>query len=246
MGVRQTDQLEASTSSPSALQSGSGVEARKNFRAFCANDSDIRRGLTEPFSIGAYTYATNGHIAVRLPRCEEVPEGNEDRAYNAAAIDKMLSDRIGAQVPTPFERKLPDIEEGGECELCDGTGKGHPDCPDCDCDCDDCNGTGEWHKRQRVRFDGYDVDVKYLRMIIMLPEAKIAIGKSERNDWPLLFSFDGGFGVVMPMMQHNYTHDEIFEFADLPLATDAQSQIEEPPLGGDEVDAASGSASLKP
>ena len=37
-------------------------------------DEDDRPELSRPFSRGDYTYATNGHICVRIPRRADVPE----------------------------------------------------------------------------------------------------------------------------------------------------------------------------
>lgn len=184
-----------------------------NFRVFCASEKDNPL-LSEPFSVGNYTYATDGRIGVRLPLCNEVPEGDEMQAKRAKALDRLFAVRLGVQTPEAFERQLPDPPEGDDCERCEGSGMGHNDCPCCDCDCCDCNGTGTCLPTQRIRFETFDVNVKHLRLVLALPNPKIAIDVSN-GDGPLLFTFDGGVGLLMPMRQENHIDDEIFKVSDL-------------------------------
>jgi hypothetical protein len=48
-----------------------------NLRSFCARKSDCRYYLHQPWSRGNYTYATDGHIAVRIPRRQDVLDNKD-------------------------------------------------------------------------------------------------------------------------------------------------------------------------
>ncbi len=52
-----------------------------DLKPFCG-DNDIRYYLNEPFSEGEFTYATNGHILIRVPRRDDVPEVSVDSMKN--------------------------------------------------------------------------------------------------------------------------------------------------------------------
>jgi hypothetical protein len=102
--------------------------------------------LHEPFSRGDFTYATNGHIMVRVPRLPEVTAG-------ADIVDPekpFLQDRRGPLFDltalsrltyTPCEN-CDGAGYGDLCEECGGTGGG--ECPECGHaeECEACGGKG--------------------------------------------------------------------------------------------------------
>ena len=47
-----------------------------DLKQFCTCTNDCRDFLRQPFSDAKYTYATNGHIMVRVPRILEAAEDN--------------------------------------------------------------------------------------------------------------------------------------------------------------------------
>jgi hypothetical protein len=48
-----------------------------NLPPFCARKSDCRYYLRRPWSRDGHTYATDGRIAVRVPRRDDIPENEE-------------------------------------------------------------------------------------------------------------------------------------------------------------------------
>ena len=53
-----------------------GEKMIKNISKFCSKDS-TRSSINSPYSLGEYTYATNGHIIIRLPRIDDIKENPE-------------------------------------------------------------------------------------------------------------------------------------------------------------------------
>lgn len=86
---------------------------REELQAFCAGPDDIRYALHEPWSAGEWTYATNGHIAVRVPRLADVPEvsnaPNAAKLFDAAVANEWF--------PVPACLQPPD----DYCPQCKGT-----------------------------------------------------------------------------------------------------------------------------
>lgn len=161
-----------------------------DLQPFC-DTAEIRYYLMKPFSRGGFTWATNGHILVRVPLREGVAPIEKD-----LAVEKIMKVHDGASFAPLPKVKFRDAPVG-ECELCGGRGKEH-DCPDCECKCEACDGTGKEVGRGSVGVRGAIFDVKYIRMILALPGAEMAVGPLV-VDAPAPFRFDGGCGVVMPM-----------------------------------------------
>src|SRR5262245_47843313 len=96
--------------------------------------------ISRPFSLNGYTYSTNGHICVRVPRRPDVPENKE--APNAEKLEWDFSRvKFG---PLPEPEPLSD-----KCGWCEGRGHLHR-CPDCRCECTECNGSGKLVPTVRV------------------------------------------------------------------------------------------------
>lgn len=118
---------------------------------FTYADRDL---LAKPWSRGPYSYATNGHVAVRIARRDEIDE------LPVAPDVQGLMDRnvlIGPLVEIDPALALPSPAGSTvePCETCAGVGytakchecrgKGEIDCPHCgqDMTCKPCSGTGE-------------------------------------------------------------------------------------------------------
>ena len=177
-------------------------------RSFC--EGKERRPVTcSPWSVGDHSYATNGSIIVRVARCEDVALA-DDNKKTAAMVDGWLAAMAEVErVPLPrFE-----IANGKRwaCDDCEGRGYKH-DCPDCSCDCDKCNG-GYCHQRVIVAWHGLQIKALHWQLIAALPSSLIATALSPPGH--IAFSFDGGYGLVMPMR--------------VPLDSDEPPLIVEPP-----------------
>lgn len=102
-------------------------EQLKILQSFCDAPNDSRSPLQEPFTIGHYSYASNGHIAVRVVALTEVPK------REAVRVNPDL-------LPWPEEstrwQALPALPPAdGECLTCMGHGRVVA--------CDECGGEGE-------------------------------------------------------------------------------------------------------
>lgn len=152
---------------------------------FC--DDDPSRCLDAPFSWGEWTYATNGHIAVRVPRLTEIPE--RQKAPNDKA-EKIFSNNAA----TTYE-PLPKVDlTPSQCKQCGGRGRMH-ECPDCECECTLCYGSGE--ADQIVKIGHLLFAGEYIRRMQALPGIEIGNLPNKADD-PLLFRFTSGEGLLMP------------------------------------------------
>jgi len=132
-----------------------------DLQAFCADRDDLRYYLFKPFSDGEYTYATNGHIIVRVARLPDVAE--EPKAPNVALMISKTA-RASNWMPVPKVSAPPMIE----CDECHGTGTytevfytGKPYSEPCEW----CNHTGKVKKLVGIRVDNAWFDQGYLSMI---------------------------------------------------------------------------------
>jgi hypothetical protein len=185
--------------------------------------------MKDPFSYGEHTYATNGHILVRVPRLPDVPEGdflNEKAAEIFDSIPAALSD----MVHLPELPELPE-EEAESCKICGGTGTVAV-CPECNGEgeitfstpysdyefeclscygygevegkgqtCGACHGTGKKLDWRRVPLGASGFAVHYLRLMRgNLPNVKILPSEPRECCY---FQFDGGDGFLMPMVEKN-------------------------------------------
>lgn len=165
-----------------------------NLMPFCSRD-DLRPALHKPSSRGEFTYATNGHILIRVPRRDDV-EDNPDFP-NAEKVIAVTEGRHLFVLPV---MNLPPAADEITCLDCDATGMAHQ-CPDCTCECMTCRGSGKVaaDAEDCVAFDGVPFAIGYVRMIAALPGVRVAVGKEAHE--PLRFEFDGGIGALMPIMR---------------------------------------------
>lgn len=197
-----------------------------NLKQFCAdpNAERWRSDIYEPFSAGGFTYATNGCIAVRVAAQPEYIVAGEAMAKKIETLCKAF-DTASAQGVTPFSALLPDPQPMVECNECGGEGHSDHDCPTCECSCEFCDGLGKVEQRRRIRFEGFDVDEKYLRLMTTLPA--LAIGSPPTSADPVLFHFDGGVGLFMPMSKSILHHNEVVLMAaDLPASLEHAEKSE--------------------
>lgn len=165
-----------------------------DLRPFVSRERGRTSYLLAPWSAGRWTYATNGIVAVRVPRRADV---KEETATPAARIDTWLDD-------APLEallRAMPAADctpPGRACDWCDGRGTEH-NCPSCDCDCEQCNGSGDVAVQWSVEWFGQYLDGNYWQAIAALPGARIATAVNGFDH--LRFTFDGGgSGAIKPML----------------------------------------------
>lgn len=136
---------------------------------YCAPD---RPELAQPWSDRDYTYASDGVVAIRLPRIATVPliTATPGHARVSDAIDKMLPKRKfdaviwvrDVIVPPAIDLPPDPCREcygSGQvteikCRNCDGNG--YIKCPRCksDTDCDECDGYGSTTRAAPKGIDG--------------------------------------------------------------------------------------------
>lgn len=174
-----------------------------DLKPFCGDDFS-RYYLQEPWSEGAYTYATNGVILVRVARRDDVPETDATRFVNAAYLFRR-SEGSGF-VPLPhFD--LPAAETVA-CPACDGSGRVHA-CCDCGHTCEACNGGGSVSSYEKISVGifGTPYNAKYAALLRDLPGIAVATNEKPLAT-PLHFKFDGGEGLLMPLSGSYLTHVE--------------------------------------
>lgn len=164
---------------------------------FCST-YEGRPRLQKPFSRGEFTYATNGHILVRVPRLPEVAED-----FDAPAVEVTFAAIDNAVALAPFPPALPEIKTV-ECGDCDEEGQAVHDCPDCQCVCETCGGTHRYEPDTSISIAGAYFNLKYIRQIAALPHARFQV--ETPKDSPNYFEFDGGIGCVMPMTRGYGNH----------------------------------------
>lgn len=184
-----------------------------------------RAKLSRPFHRGVHTFATNGHILVRVPhRAHETADFNE-------GVDVRLMEwklvRAGKLSPLPAV-SLPAPEKCGQCL---GSGRVR-ECSGCGGDgCADCDGCGEqpthagdlagetcticdgrkavWGSRDLVYLtERLAIAPRYYVLLASLPAIEVDLSVDAiaampaGSDWldaALPFSFAGGDGLLMAM-----------------------------------------------
>lgn len=179
-----------------------------DLQSFCGAD-DIRKWLRAPFSGGEFTYATDGRIAVRVPRRSDAPELTDPKFAKAPEVlDKWFAGIAAAEFESTASIVLPDtIEkcEDVECDSCDARGYDH-DCPECTCVCAECGGSGRVRDVEKISIEALGAiwRLPFLRKVLSIPGLEIA--STPRGDGrPALFRFDGGFAALMPLHRHYET-----------------------------------------
>lgn len=164
-----------------------------DLKQFCSVEPR-RTTLLQPWSGGEYTYASNGHILVRVKRVDGV---DTEQPKMTDMVESWLAKApTEPMVPMPVV-ELPDIE-WVDCLSCEGNGVAHPDCQTCNCLCEDCEGKGKLEgARHLVRYGDDYFNAKYWRMIMGLRDPYIATAVNSLKHFH--FTFYIGHGIVMPL-----------------------------------------------
>ncbi|CAB4145126.1 hypothetical protein UFOVP891_9 [uncultured Caudovirales phage] len=147
---------------------------------FCATPLSLRFGIQEPWSSGEYTYATNGHIIVRVARRLEIP-ANRHSTNAEKLFDGMKN--TGNWLRVPECAKPDDVE----CKWCDGTGVDEEEEY-----CTACDGTGKTESLEGLVVGNANFQKKYLALIQGWEIVPIGA-----ND-PAWIRTDGADGILMP------------------------------------------------
>jgi hypothetical protein len=178
-----------------------------DLQQFCSTEK-YRPYLHAPSSLGNFTYATNGHIIIRVKRLSNVPENSSfpdtERLFAANYRDSEFRPMVSGTLPPLI------IDEAETCDACDGTGFQHR-CPDCQCECSGCGGAGKVRTTSdndtSVSINGAVFDIRYVRMLQSLPGTLIE--SLPRKEEAMSFRFDGGEGMLMPMRSTHAKHLDI-------------------------------------
>lgn len=194
------------------------MKPQEILQMFIAGSNESHQFMQAPILRGDWIYATNGHVAVRVPKQE--------------GIDATETDSI-PQMPSLFDNgrresfdELPRLPVAQKCPKCDGRGHAY-ECPDCDgdgvfyhgqheYDCEECNCSGQvmsgeesdkqpcWKcnglgdAAQPVAVAHQYFDRRYLAKIKQLPGVKFSPNPGDAMGSGY-FTFDGGEGLIMPM-----------------------------------------------
>ncbi len=162
-----------------------------DLQRFCSSEDSYMSPKTgRPWTRGDWTYATNGHVIVRLPEIAEITDNKE--APNATGL------QWGSVVTDDQWMKIDHIKlELVDCEECEGGEKTPHDCPDCSCECESCD-NGKVFDKSDVQVGSKKVQAKYLTLLQSLPG--ILVAPDATPAWECIpFKFDGGEGLLMPL-----------------------------------------------
>ena len=196
-------------------------------KEFLSTDS-LREALMETALIGDFVFASNGHIAIKIPTAKltgtykvnpDYPDivvlfdkhdglFDKPRMYNIESIEKVLSE-------------IPRVKVGTECKKCEGTGDIPPEKP-CETTwdkCPDCKGQGElfgekteydW-KNHKFQISGGCFNPNYIEKLVIV--AKINDIKQIEHfaglpEWQNHFRIDGIEIIIMPVRMDVLEQDE--------------------------------------
>lgn len=195
-----------------------------DLKQFCGTkeqDATRKAKISTPFSQNSFTYATDGCIIIRIPR--SVADFTRDDCPKNVATLLDVPDGWSEYQALPAKP----VPQFYECEKCCGSGKankcrecngagyiecnlGHDhECENCggvgfiqtvqdDESCESCGGKGELRRYSIVNIKSQNISEKYLDMLYVLPNCKIAENKTNPLG-VLSFIFDGGDGLLMPV-----------------------------------------------
>jgi len=164
-----------------------------DFKRFCNPD---KLSLRRQWSHGEWTYASNGHMGIAVPRLPEIDENP-----CAPNLEEILA-ALDFSSCQPFSVNLPPKKKGKvmRCRSCDGLEKEH-DCPDCQCICEHCKGKGTTKAYDKkiisIGIGSAIFRLSYIRILQSLHGFKFPLSPDRYRASPFLF--DGGRGCIMPV-----------------------------------------------
>jgi hypothetical protein len=165
---------------------------------FCGKD-DIRTTLHSPWTSNGWTYATNGHMCVRVPALESVTRSDGPNIEVVWA--KLLP--CDTYSPLPEVKIAPDLLKSGPCEDCGGSGVA--ECCTCgqDRECPTCDGGSLDDEPELWKVevaDGLFFKARYYQLLRALPGLVCDL-RPDATARGRHFKFDGGEGIIMPMIE---------------------------------------------
>ncbi|SFV33269.1 hypothetical protein SAMN05216456_1940 [Devosia crocina] len=187
-----------------------------DLQQFCANNDQACFGrdyLLRPIHVGDWSLASNGHIAVRVPRAAG-SDVTPDVPQSVLSIFDDHSTEDAGELPL----FTPPIGEC-DCTRCGGTGIDEDDDYGgvTKSTCDICEGTGKiplLHVTS-IEINETIMAARYLQQIRALPFPKLAYGfwpgrhDPERPQQRVHFAFEGGIGLLMPLRRPYATHFQL-------------------------------------
>ncbi|HBG07677.1 MAG: hypothetical protein A2075_09135 [Geobacteraceae bacterium GWC2_58_44] len=188
----------------------------ETLQQFCwAGDVDNHLKMQKPWSVGEFTFATNGHLLIKVPRLADVAEivnpidiaNGWPKSEPSAWLDIPT-----CEAPAPVVCQKCNGKKAGQgaCPECGGDGEVEfsniyntytVDCATCDgegeeLECSTCDGTGTVEVIEGVAVGCSGFSKKYLALLATLPNCQI--GPVDQCG-PAWFRFDGGEGAICPV-----------------------------------------------
>jgi hypothetical protein len=142
--------------------------------------------MKRPWTVGKYTYATDGNMLIRITKMAGFPP-SESAPKISGPLAKILDSNPPEWHCIPFVSPPKEIP----CPWCKGTGEEDGD------ECDSCDGTGCKVDIEAVMIGNSHYGSGYLNLLAALPGIEISPNDPEG---PAKFRFDGGCGIIMPML----------------------------------------------
>ena len=162
-----------------------------NLNIFCSKIEDYKYSV--PWSEEHFSYASDGSILIRVSR---LPDVLENKLVQSVINDQKISGFFNNEIDMWF--RVPDITpEKMICEECYNSHYNRY--------CEECGGNGYVNKKIVVEIEGMFFNNKYLRMILTLPDVKMAL--INKIGAPAKFRFNGGDGLLMPMLVPKHYDD---------------------------------------
>lgn len=197
-----------------------------NLKKFCRK-SHYTETLTEPFTEGNYTYASDGNIAIRVDKIQEITKLYPSvKAEQIFEKNKINGNETWIDLPRfkIIEKNCSGCGGTGKvivCKECNGAGslEFSSDCNDYDVvckscfgedtkdkKCENCEGTGK-HKEYsnpviEIKKDGYleqiEIIINGMYLEMIQNLPNVKISLQDKNK-TIKLKFDGGIGLLMPM-----------------------------------------------
>lgn len=162
-----------------------------DLRQFCANEWEIRVGLQKPWRDGAWVYATNGHLCVRVPANSVQDAPLRDAASQPANPPNMFANFLDGMDGEFL--LMPPLLEDVPCPTCAGTGEidegiyGTDECPSC---------FATKHSFTYFELGDSGYNLHYLHLLSALPQVRI---RTQGTKTAAALIFDGEQALLMQM-----------------------------------------------